>query len=388
MALRILATADLHLGMRFAGYPQLQEQLSEARFAALERLVALGNERECALLIVAGDLFHRLGLPQRDIQRAAEALNEFRGEAVAVLPGNHDYYTGEAGSLWRSFRAGAAGHVLILAEPRVYELAGFDLPVRLYPGPCTARHSRESALGWLAGRLTAESRLTAEGLKRAEAEPAGTLTVGVAHGSLEGVSPDAQGEYYPMRRAELESYGLDLWVLGHTHRPPADADPCLFLPGTPEPDGFDCPHGGSVLLLEVEEGRVRPERLDTGAYRFRSETMEVGDGEPEAGPSPASAAFARYFAPEYRRTLLRLALRGSLEAEGLQRLRAEAEGLRQAVAWLEIDEGELRERITAQKVEAEFARGSFSGLLLHRLLEAGEPEALEQAYELIREVRG
>jgi hypothetical protein len=39
-------------------------------------------------------------------------------------------------------------------------------------------------------------------------------------------------------------------------------------------------------------------------------------------------------------------------------------------------------------VEAEFARGSFSWLLLHRLLEAGEAEALEQAYELIREVRG
>jgi exonuclease SbcD len=377
MALRILATADLHLGMRFAGYPQLQEQLSEARFAALERLVELGNERECRLLIVAGDLFHRLGLPQRDIQRAADALNEFRGEAVAVLPGNHDCYAGDAGSLWKSFRAAADGHVLILAEPKVYDLAGYDLPVRLYPGPCTARHSRENAVGWLAGLKTAEGRL-----RGAEAKPeGGQVRIGVAHGSLEGVSPDAQGEYYPMRRAELESYGLELWVLGHTHRPPADADPCLFLPGTPEPDGFDCPHDGSVLLLKVEEGGVLPERLDTGTYRFRSETLELAGEEPEA-------AFAPYFRPEYRRSLLRLALRGSLEAEGLRRARAEAERLRQTVAWLETDEGELRERITAAKVEAEFARGSFSWLLLHRLLEAGEPEALEQAYELIREVRG
>ncbi len=371
MALRILATADLHLGMRFAAYPGLQEALSEARFAALERLVALGNERDCQLLIVAGDLFHRLSLPHRDIQRAADVLNGFRGEAVAVLPGNHDYYTGDAGTLWKSFRARADGHVLLLTKPSAYDLAGLDPPVRLYPGPCTAGHSDsgQHALGWL------------EGLKRTEAEPAGTLAIGVAHGSLEGVSPDAQGAYYPMRRAELESYGLDLWILGHTHRPPADADPLLFLPGTPEPDGFDCAHSGSVLLLEVEKGRVRPERLDTGTYRFRSELLELAGEEPES-------AFAPYFRQEYERTLLRLALRGSLEADGLRRARAEAERLRQAIAWLQTDESELRERITAAKVEAEFARGSFSWLLLQRLLEAGEPEALEQAYELIREVRG
>ncbi len=375
MALRILATADLHLGMPFTRYPGLQEALSAARFAALERLVALGNERECRLLLVAGDLFHRLSLPQRDIQRAARALNAFQGQAVAVLPGNHDYYAGEAGTLWKSFQAKAAGHVLLLAEPRVYELAGFDPPVRLYPGPCLAGHSAsdQHALGWLA------SRPAAEGLKRA-GEPAGTLAIGVAHGSLEGLSLDAEGRYYPMRRAELESFGLDFWVLGHTHRPPADTDPLLFLPGTPEPDGFDCAHDGSVLLLEAEPGRVRAERLPTGAYRFRSETLELAGEEPEA-------ALARYFRPEYGRTLLRLALRGSLEAEGLQRVRAQRERLKQAIAWLETDEGELRERITAARVEAEFARGSFSWLLLRRLLEAGESEALEQAYELIRELR-
>jgi exonuclease SbcD len=371
MSLRILATADLHLGMRFGGYPPLlQAGLTEARFAALEKLVAQGNARECRLLVVAGDLFHGLSLPKREIQRAAAALNEFRGEAVAVLPGNHDYYTGGAGSLWKIFRESADGHVLLLSDPQPYELAHFNLPVILYPGPCTQKHSREHALGWLADA------------KRGQ----GALAIGVAHGSLEGVSPDAQGEYYPMRRAELESYGLDLWVLGHAHRPPADSDDSLFIPGAPEPDGFDCEGAGSALLLQVQGGRVLAERLDTGTYRFRRETLEVAGEEPEAGRP--SEAFARFFTPGHEHTLLRLALRGSLDAEARQRVRAQVERLQQAVAWLEIDDAELRERITAEKVEAEFARGSFSWLLLRRLLETGETEALEQAYELIREVRG
>ena len=371
MALRILATADLHIGIPFTEYPpSLQADLSEARFAALERVAALGNERECRLLIVAGDLFHRVSLPQRDIQRAADALNAFHGEAVAVLPGNHDCYSGGSGSLWKSFRERAADHVLLLVEPRPYELARYNLPVSLYPGPCTSKHSRANALGWLAG------------VKREK----DALAVGVAHGALEGVSPDMQGEYYLMSRAELESYGLDFWVLGHTHRPPSDTDPRLFIPGTPEPDRFGFEQAGSALLLEVEAGKVRADRLDTGTYRFRRETLEVEAEEPEAG-------FARFFTPPSagstpERTLLRLALRGSVDAEAMQRTRAQVDRLRQAVAWLEADESELRERITPEKVDAEFARGSFSWLLLHRLLETGAADALELAYELIREVRG
>lgn len=371
MVLRILATADLHLGMRFAGYPDLQARLTEARFATLEALVARGNAEGCRLLLVAGDLFHRVSLPQREILRAADALNAFQGEAVAVLPGNHDYYTGAAGSLWRSFRERAGDRVLLLAEPRVYDLAHYGLGVRLFPGPCTSKHSRTHALGWLAALPSGGVQPTAGG-----------LAIGVAHGAIEGISPDAQGEYYPMRRAELDACGLDFWVVGHTHRPPTDADGSLFIPGTPEPDGFDCRHAGSALLLEIAAGRVRAERLDMGTFRFLRETLELAEEE------DAGAAFARFHTPEYANTLLRLTLRGLLGAEGLRRAHEEVRRLEQALPWVEVDDGELAERITPERVEAEFARGSFSWLLLRRLLEAGDPEALEQAYALIREVRG
>jgi exonuclease SbcD len=392
MALRILATADLHLGMRFGGYPELQARLAEARFAALETLVARANAESCGLLIVAGDLFHRASLPQREIQRAAEALSGFEGQAAAMLPGNHDYYTGETGSLWKSFREKAGDRVLLLTEPRVYDLAHYGLSVRLYPAPCTAKHSREHALGWLAGFERGGVKAAESGLRPAEGRakaaesglrPAeGSLDIGVAHGAIEGLSPDAQGDYYHMRRAELESAGLDFWIVGHTHRPLTDADTRLFIPGTPEPDGFDCAHEGGALLLETAGGKVRARRLDTGTFRFRQETLELAEGE-EPG-----AAFARFRVQEYANTLLRLTLRGLLGAEALSGAREQVRRLQQIVARLEVDEAELTERITPERVEEEFARGSFSWLLLRRLLEQGDPEALQQAYALIREVRG
>jgi len=371
MDLRILAAADLHLGMRFAQYPGPQAELAEARFGALEQLVAQANRADCRLLLIAGDLFDLLTLPQREIHRAADLLNGFQGEAAAVLPGNHDYSTGAAGSLWRNFRERAGGRVLLLDQPQVYDLRPYGLEARLYPAPCTSKHSRTHALGWLE---TLRGRREEEGLR-----------IGVAHGAVEGFSPDTQGVYYPMRRAELEAAGLDFWVVGHTHRPHPEAatstGETLFIPGTPEPDGFDCRHTGGAWLLSVDGQRqVQARRLATGTYRFRRETVELtGDTE---------QALTRFQTPEYARTLLRLSLTGLVTAEVLRDVRAEVERLGRTLPWVQADESGLAERIDAERVEAEFVRGSFSYLLLQRLLSAGETEALQLAYALLREARG
>ncbi len=91
MPLTILATSDLHLGMKFAGLPDVQAVLAEARFACLERLVATANARRVDLLLVAGDLFHQVTVAKRDVLRAAQALRAFEGRLAAVLPGNHDH---------------------------------------------------------------------------------------------------------------------------------------------------------------------------------------------------------------------------------------------------------------------------------------------------------
>ena len=77
--LKILASADYHLGMKFAGYPSVQKQLAEARFLSLKRLVDTANESECALFLIAGDLFDRVSVSAKEVRRAAELLNGFQG---------------------------------------------------------------------------------------------------------------------------------------------------------------------------------------------------------------------------------------------------------------------------------------------------------------------
>src|SRR5512146_2014434 len=107
MALRVLLTSDLHLGMKFAGYPDAaRAALVEARFTSLDRVVAAANQAGSELLVVAGDLFESVGVAHRDILRAARSLGAFKGRLVAVLPGNHDFISGDD-KLWTRFRDAA-----------------------------------------------------------------------------------------------------------------------------------------------------------------------------------------------------------------------------------------------------------------------------------------
>ena len=204
MALRVFLTSDLHLGMKFAGYPDAaRAALVEARFTSLDRVVAAANTAGSELLVIAGDLFESVGATHASILRAAKSLGAFQGRLVAVLPGNHDYISSED-KLWTRFRDAAGDAVLLLDSPRPYPLAGYEMNACLYAGPCTMKHSASNAIGWV----------------RAAGKDNGIRHhIGVAHGSLEGLSLDKEGEYYPMRLQELADTGVRPWLVGHTHLP-------------------------------------------------------------------------------------------------------------------------------------------------------------------------
>jgi len=365
MPVRLWLTADLHIGMKFAEYPAAQATLVEERFLCLERMVREATERRCDLFVVAGDLFHRVTMGRREVQRAAEALRGFGGRRVVVLPGNHDFLSPDD-RLWPQFREASGDSVLFLAEPRPYPLAEYDIDACLYPGPCLSIHSSTSAVAWV---------------RNAERDGSVRHHIGVAHGSLEGVSPDFTESYFPMKAAELLACGMDAWLLGHTHlrfpERPSRGDR-IFLPGTPSPDGFDCTHAGTAWLLELSENReVTAEPVQTGAVRFVDDTAAIG------GAQDLEKLEQRSAAKEAARTLLKLHLSGRVPREilsGIGELRA-----RMAPSFLhfELRAEELREEITRETIDREFPEASFPHILLTRLLE--DPDALQIAYDLLRE---
>jgi len=373
MAIRILHTADLHLGMKFTGrYAQeVRERLVKARFETLRALVETANDEGADLFVIAGDLFHNQNVARRDTRTAAEALGRFNGRLVLVLPGNHDFLQEGESPLWDRFEETAGDTVLLLREPRPYSLVDYDLPVIIYPGPCTAKHSQANAIGWIE-----------PGPKDLE-----NWHIGVAHGSLEGVSLDFEGDYYPMTREELRQTGLDFWLLGHTHIRVPDADQGqearVFFAATPEPDGFDCRHPGHAWFIELNDNHSLTYRsLATGCHRFAVQEVQLTT---EDDLESLRSRFTK-FSPEW--DLVKLILKGRVPRELYEQRGAIREELNLKVLHLEPNFTELFRRITAEDIDREFTEGSFPHRLLTRLIEAREdPRALQLAYDLIQEVR-
>jgi hypothetical protein len=355
--------------MKFAQYPAAHAALEEERFLCLERMVAEAGARRCDLLVIAGDLFHRVSMSKRDTERAARAIRAFPGKCVAVLPGNHDYYSSDD-ELWPRFREKCGDSVLFLDQQRPYPLGGYEIDACVYPGPCLSIHSATSAVGWVRGAARDETV---------------RHHIGIAHGSLEGISPDFSENYFPMKIADLLSYGMDAWFLGHTHvrypERPSRQDR-IYYPGTPAPDGFDCTHAGSAWLIELGDNKdVSAMPLNTGGIRFIDRTLEVKDLddlaalEEACGPPGTPGT-----------TLLRLRLTGRVTREILSRIGPLGARLAERLMHLDLHTEDLRETITREAIDREYPVGSFPHALLSQLAEEGEQEALQIAHELLQEL--
>ena len=78
MKIKIVHTADNHIGMKFGSYPpNVKERLIEERVNALEAIITKANNLEAHFLVVAGDLFDSVNMKVSDIKKVAELLNHF-----------------------------------------------------------------------------------------------------------------------------------------------------------------------------------------------------------------------------------------------------------------------------------------------------------------------
>ena len=441
--LRIFHCADFHIGMRFSDYAS-SDALREARLSAVDRVVEAARAADCHLLSVSGDLFDRVSMTKADVSRAAAALSDFPGRAVLVLPGNHDY-AGAESTLWRDFRDSAADHVHVLDRSEPFDLAGYDIPAVVYPAPCDAKHSSDNRIGYVSAALSdragdgatdADGRRATTGSSRpadgtsapgipgnaGTGPPAGSSRpaagghsgpaagnprpwrIGMAHGSIEGVSPDFDGRYFPMRRSELEEARVDVWLLGHSHVswPESLADsPRILNPGTPEPDGFDCGHPGHAFIVELGApggGRahgertsdgpaagarapVSVERVTTGLFRFRREQRTLNSSaDVEALKDIINDGSAAS-------TILRLELDGRLDPQALAALEHAVEALRGRVAELDVRHENVGEAVTRERIAEEYPEGSFASTLLLSFSDEDDRDALEMAWDIVEESR-
>src|SRR5882672_1330995 len=101
VVLRILHTADWHLGRRFPSFPEeAQKKLSRARMEVVDRILDVARRQRADAIVCAGDVFDEPA-PSQDFWEGLVTV--FRGRdddhpPVFLLPGNHDPLTPE--SVW------------------------------------------------------------------------------------------------------------------------------------------------------------------------------------------------------------------------------------------------------------------------------------------------
>ncbi|MDX1542286.1 MAG: metallophosphoesterase, partial [Geminicoccaceae bacterium] len=243
--MRFIHTADWHIGRAFRFLSDATAPLLQAaRVDAVTTIGRLAREHGVRQVLIAGDLYHGDGLAERTLRQPLERMHGCTALTWHVIPGNHD--PARPRGLWdRVRRLGLPPNVRLHAEAVV---AGIEPGVSLLPAPG----------GSLAGDPTAW-------MDRA-VTPDGDLRIGLAHGPSRtfgsGARPGAV-----IDPGRVRSAGLDYLALGDWHGQREEGTACWYS-GTPEPDRFDQPAAGHVLLVDVD--RNAPARTTPlGAAGFR-----------------------------------------------------------------------------------------------------------------------
>ncbi|MGI5910990.1 MAG: metallophosphoesterase family protein [Syntrophomonadaceae bacterium] len=369
MPIKIFHTADLHIGMKFNSYPEpIKSKLQEARLEVLLKMLSIANKENCNLFVVAGDLFHNIkGINKKAIVQTAQYLEEFQGECVLILPGNHDY-DNDRMDFWDTFKNTIGDKTIFLDREAPVSLIDYGLDVTVYPAPCHSKHSDTNNIGWI-------------GEQKVDSEH---INIGIAHGSLQGISPDIESSYFYMTPQELENLPMDLWLLGHTHvaYPVNESikDWKVFNPGTPEPDGLDCWHNGHAWLIDVDDHKRKTANLVlTGTYRFLDKNYTIADSD------DLDQLQAALLKEKPETTIARIHLAGRVSNDTYSYRKEIFKTLEQTLAYLIIDDFNLGIKITPEKISQEFTEGSFPQQLLKALTD--DEDAMQMAYELIMGVR-
>lgn len=258
--LRLLHTADWHLGKRYPALDAVAERsLERARLEAVERLLALAERLAVDAVLCAGDLFDEPA-PGAKTTEALGALLEKGERPVVLCPGNHDPLGGPE-SPWNAkhaFRRSLPAHVHVVdRDPFELELEGGVIVA----SPCRSTAGAAPLVERLPARPPGDER----------------VRVGLAHGSTFGPSVP-----FPVDPAAVERLGLDYLALGDHHGLSVrEGAPTIAYPGTPEPTRHGEARAGHVLLALVDRGRALCEAEPVARWRWRHMRVErLADLEP------------------------------------------------------------------------------------------------------------
>jgi DNA repair exonuclease SbcCD nuclease subunit len=292
--LRIIHTADVHLGARHDDLGEQAAAQRERQFAAFRATVDLALEERIDLFLIAGDLFDSNVQPRRSVERVAAELRRLAEARIrtVIIPGTHDCF--DRASIYRAYdlatmTMGPAGGatpdgMITVLDP--------DRPSVHLPALDATVHARVFATKRAPYSPLRDPLVTGDG-------PSVTWRVGLLHGSI-SIPGRTEHDEVVVTTDEIARSGLDYLALGHWHSTQrGKAGPVAYAySGAPEAVALHQDGAGKVLLVELDQrdgrrsvsiverqvGRTRFEKLDVDAAVVADQPALIGQLAARADP--------------------------------------------------------------------------------------------------------
>jgi DNA repair exonuclease SbcCD nuclease subunit len=290
VALKLLHTADWHLGMRFRSFAEHDERtLRRARLSVIDRILGLADHHGVDAVLCAGDLFDDAQPDEEWWRGLADKLARRPVDAAPVflLPGNHDPLTPT--SVWHPthrFRGALPPSVHVVDRDDFTHPLGEHAV--LHAVPCRSTAGQSDPTERLPARTPGDAR----------------IRIGMVHGSTFEFADWKTN--FPVSVEAATARGFDYMAIGDTHGfrvYPPDDHPTVY-PGAPEPTKFGELEAGRVALVFFSRRNRRP--------LVRSEKVAYWSWQ--AHRCADLAALRRLRDDDLARTVLRLELQMRLSA--------------------------------------------------------------------------
>ncbi len=253
MGLKILHTADWHLGSPFGGFPENQRMLLKQEQKKIPGKIAeLCRRENCDMMLIAGDVFD--GEPDRETVELVKKALAYSGVPVLISPGNHDYC--RPGSPWLE-ETWPENVFVFTGELESVTVSG--LYVRIYG----------------AGYQSMDCPSLLEHFHAAGDEK---YCIAVLHAD----ATQSHSPYCPITAAQVRASCLDYLALGHIHKAGAfraGRTLCAW-PGCPMGRGWDETGEKGVCIVTLgDTADIQAVSLDT--LHFYERKVDIGS-DPEA----------------------------------------------------------------------------------------------------------
>lgn len=252
-SIRILATADLHLGKSSS---DITGSHASTKFT-LNKITEYCVDQKVDVLLLSGDIVdwdNRFFEAYGPLQESFDRLGR-HGIKIYLVAGNHDFNV-----LPQIISTGDNTHVHLLGENQQWEVQEFK-----------KNGQTIQFVGWsFANRYVYDSPMLTWD---ASILNPNFTTIGLLHGDVDSHN----SSYGPIRLNDLRSSGVALWVLGHIHKPQQLIDqPQVWYPGSPQALSAKETGVHGPLLITVQPNQTpQVEQIKISPVRYENIEIDI-----------------------------------------------------------------------------------------------------------------